>query len=235
MSTQDLIRRQALEKQWVECDAVCFDVDSTVCIDEGIDEFAAFLGKKDEVSAWTSKAMGGGVSFEDALSARLKIMNPNKDQLDEFIEKNPPKLSPGIAELVTTLRVRGKSVFLVSGGFTQMIHPLADILGIPRGNVFANTILFNENGTFSGHDRTAFTSKSGGKPACITFLKGKYGFSSVTMIGDGATDLEACKPGAADLFIGYGGIQKREKVVKEAKWFVTSFDPLIGLLKQSKL
>ena len=235
MSTQDLIETLALEKQWVEGDAVCFDVDSTVCIDEGIDEFAAFLGKKEEVAAWTSKAMGGGVSFEDALTARLKIMNPTKQQLEEFVEKNPPKLSPGIAELVTTLRVTGKSVFLVSGGFTQMIHPLADILGIPRGNVFANTILFSDDGSFAGHDPKAFTSKSGGKPACITFLKSKYCFTTVTMIGDGATDLEACTPGAADLFIGYGGVQKREKVVKGAKWFVTSFTPLIQLLKKPKL
>jgi hypothetical protein len=27
--------------------------------------------------------------------------------------------------------------------FLQMIHPVADVLGIPRGNVFANTILFD--------------------------------------------------------------------------------------------
>ena len=41
--------------------AVAFDVDSTVCVDEGIDELAAFLGKGDEVAAMTAAAMGGGV------------------------------------------------------------------------------------------------------------------------------------------------------------------------------
>lgn len=31
-------------------DAVCFDVDSTVCRDEAIDELAKFAGKEKEVS-----------------------------------------------------------------------------------------------------------------------------------------------------------------------------------------
>lgn len=31
-------------------DAVCFDVDSTVCMDEAIDELARFAGKEDQVS-----------------------------------------------------------------------------------------------------------------------------------------------------------------------------------------
>ena len=35
---------------WRRCDCVCFDVDSTVCVDEGIDELAAFMGKGQEVS-----------------------------------------------------------------------------------------------------------------------------------------------------------------------------------------
>lgn len=42
-------------KLWRSADAVCFDVDSTVCTDEGIDELAAYCGKGDEVAAWTTK------------------------------------------------------------------------------------------------------------------------------------------------------------------------------------
>ena len=36
---------------WRSADAVCFDVDSTVCTDEAIDELAAFLGVGDKVAA----------------------------------------------------------------------------------------------------------------------------------------------------------------------------------------
>ncbi len=49
----------------------------------------------------------------------------------------------GIPELVSLLRSRGQEVFLVSGGFRQIIHPLAQQLDIPLSHVFANNILFD--------------------------------------------------------------------------------------------
>ena len=35
---------------WRSADAVCFDVDSTVCTDEAIDELAAFMGVGEKVA-----------------------------------------------------------------------------------------------------------------------------------------------------------------------------------------
>lgn len=43
---------QQAKTVWKKADAVCFDVDSTVIMDEGIDELAAFCGKGKEVSQW---------------------------------------------------------------------------------------------------------------------------------------------------------------------------------------
>ena len=40
---------------WRSAKAVCFDVDSTLCTDESIDEIAAFLGVGEEVAALTSQ------------------------------------------------------------------------------------------------------------------------------------------------------------------------------------
>jgi len=48
----------------------------------------------------------------------------------------------GIEDLVAALHTRGKKVFLVSGGFRQIIEPVADILKIPRSRIFANSILY---------------------------------------------------------------------------------------------
>jgi phosphoserine phosphatase len=45
------------------------------------------------------------------------------------------------------------------------------------------------------------------------------------MVGDGATDAEACPP--ADAFIGFGGNQVREAVKKSAPWYVYDFQELI--------
>lgn len=47
----------------------------------------------------------------------------------------------GIPELVRALQRRGQHVFLVSGGFRVIINPIAEMLGIPLDNVYANTIL----------------------------------------------------------------------------------------------
>ena len=115
---------------WRACDAVCFDVDSTVCVGEGIDELAEFAGRGEEVRRWTTKAMDGNVSFRDALSARLTIIEPSKMLMDAFLESSPPQLSAGMLRLSEALRARGKEVFLVSGGFRQMIEPVARIIGI---------------------------------------------------------------------------------------------------------
>ena len=124
--------------------AFCFDVDSTVCVDEGIDELAAYLGKGEEVAAMTAAAMGGNVSFRDALENRLRVMQPTRDSVEAFVKNNPPKLSPGIKDLFDALRRDGKTVYLVSGGFRHMINPVADALDVPRSNVFANDLRFSD-------------------------------------------------------------------------------------------
>lgn len=48
----------------------------------------------------------------------------------------------GIPQLVAALQGGGKAVFLVSGGFRQVIHPIAQQLGIPLDHVYANQLLF---------------------------------------------------------------------------------------------
>ena len=38
-----------------------------------------------------SRAMSGSVPFEDALAARLSLFNPSLSQVQEFLEKRPPR------------------------------------------------------------------------------------------------------------------------------------------------
>ncbi|XP_076930624.1 phosphoserine phosphatase, chloroplastic-like [Bidens hawaiensis] len=216
---------------WQKADAVCFDVDSTVCVDEGIDELAEFCGAGKAVAEWTARAMGGSVPFEEALAARLDLFKPSLSTIQDFLEKRPPRLSPGINELVQKLKESGKTVYLISGGFRQMINPVASILGVPTGNIFANQLLFHNSGEFAGFDVNEPTSRSGGKPAAVELIRKVRGYKTVVMIGDGATDREARKPGCADLFICYGGVQLREPVAEKADWLVFNFKDLINSLE----
>ncbi|CAN1795903.1 Phosphoserine phosphatase, chloroplastic [Linum perenne] len=216
---------------WRSADAVCFDVDSTVCLDEGIDEFADFCGAGEAVAEWTARAMGGSVPFEEALAARLSLFKPSLSQLQDFLEKRPPKISPGIDELVKKLKAKNIDVYLISGGFRQMINPVASILGIPVENIFANQLLFGSTGEFTGFDANEPTSRSGGKAKAVQQIRKARGYKSMVMIGDGATDLEARKPGGADLFVCYGGVQLREPVAAKADWLVLNFLDLINSLE----
>ncbi len=125
----------------------CFDVDSTLIDCEAIDELAFFAGKKQEVAALTANAMGGSLSFRESLIASLEIVNPTSKLLEDYLEKHPPVFTSRVESLIAAFQRRGTLVFLVSGGFTQCIFPLADKLGIPRARVFANTILFDRRDT----------------------------------------------------------------------------------------
>ncbi|KAH0877771.1 hypothetical protein HID58_065165 [Brassica napus] len=215
---------------WRDVEAVCFDVDSTVCVDEGIDELAEFCGAGKAVAEWTARAMGGSVPFEEALAARLSLFKPSLSKVEEYLQKRPPRLSPGIEELVRKLRANKIDVYLISGGFRQMINPVASILGIPRENIFANNILFGNSGEFVGFDENEPTSRSGGKAKAVQQIRKGRLYKTMAMIGDGATDLEARKPGGADLFICYAGVQLREAVAAQADWLIFKFDPLINSL-----
>ncbi|GAX84303.1 hypothetical protein CEUSTIGMA_g11725.t1 [Chlamydomonas eustigma] len=210
--------------------AICFDVDSTFCQDESIDEIAKFLGVGEEVAALTSRAMGGTMDFKSALEGRLSIMAPTQRDIENFLMKHPHQITQGIPELVKLLQAQNKAVFLVSGGFRQIIHPLAIHLGIPLENVFANSLVFKADGTYAGFDENEFTCRSGGKPAAIRHIKETFFLEPVVMVGDGATDLEARLEGAADLFIGYGGVVERRNVAEKADWYIYNIQQMIDIL-----
>lgn len=213
--------------------AVCFDVDSTVLINEGLDDLASFLGATDEVAAITREAMGGNMPFEVALSKRLDIVKPSKQDIDNFLEAHPPQFTNGIHDFIKALRKNGTTVYLISGGFEPLILPAAKLLDVPPENIFANRFIHDENGVYSKFDKTAFTSSSGGKSrgiAHIQEINGGADKCSVVMVGDGANDLEAKPP--AEIVIGYGGIVEREVVKEKADYFITDFQELIDIIEE---
>ncbi|TMW56702.1 hypothetical protein Poli38472_006712 [Pythium oligandrum] len=223
---------QNVQDLWRSVGAVCFDVDSTVCEDEGIDVLAEHCGAGNAVKEWTTKAMDGNVKFEDALAARLSIIKPSKRDIETCLENHPPRLTKGIKELIEKLQANNIEVFFVSGGFRLMIEPVAKQLNVPLRNIYANTIFFDDKGDYAGFDDTELTSRDGGKPEAIKVIKKTHGHNVIAMVGDGATDLQARPP--ADLFVGFGGIVTRQVVKENADWFVTNFSDLMAALPALK-
>lgn len=213
-----------------QADCVCFDVDSTVVDEEGIDVLADFLGQGEQVAALTKQAMEGGMKFQDALALRLDLLRPSRPRIEACLQAHPLQLTPGVADFVAALQQAGKHVYLVSGGFRIMIEPVAKVLGIAKTSIVANTIQFDANGNYTGFDANEPTSADMGKPKALQQIQAAKGYSKMIMIGDGATDAQAKPPAAA--FIGFGGVAVREKVKATADWFVTEFEPLTAVVKE---
>uniref|UniRef100_A0A8C5LR80 Phosphoserine phosphatase n=1 Tax=Leptobrachium leishanense TaxID=445787 RepID=A0A8C5LR80_9ANUR len=222
-----------LKEIFRNAEAVCFDVDSTVIKEEGIDELAKFCGVGDAVAEMTRKAMGGSLTFRAALTERLALIRPSREQVQALITEHPPRLTEGIRELVCKLHQRNVQVFLISGGFRSIVEHVAMKLDIPVTNVYANRLKFYFNGEYAGFDETQLTAESGGKGKVIGLLKQKYGFKKIVMIGDGATDMEASPP--ADGFIGFGGNVTRQQVKEKAKWYVTDLEELLRELDNNNM
>ncbi|KRZ79701.1 Phosphoserine phosphatase [Trichinella papuae] len=220
------------KKLWNQADAVCFDVDSTVCQKEAIDELAKFMGKEEEISKITKQAMDGQVDFHESLKARLNILRPSLSNVEAFLIQSPPELSPGAKSLIDLLKSRNTDVFLVTGGFSHVAYYVADQLGIPHENVFSNKLIFDSNGNYVDFDKQQLTSTSNGKSLICAYLKSKFSFKNLVMIGDGMTDLHACPP--ADLFIGFGGNQVRQSVRDASSCIMTQTEKFTEVESESK-
>ena len=59
----DPAQQAAVRSIWQKADAVCFDVDSTVCKDEGLDELAEYCGVGQQVKEWWVGTKGLYVMF----------------------------------------------------------------------------------------------------------------------------------------------------------------------------
>ncbi|KAF6769145.1 hypothetical protein AHF37_12063 [Paragonimus kellicotti] len=130
---------------WSSVGCVCFDIDSTVCTDEGIDELAHFLGHVADVEHITVRAMNGELDFTSALALRLSIIRPSSADITSFLSIKKPSLTPGVRNLICRLQQNNIHVCFVSGGLLPIVHTVAEALNVSRKNVYANKLIFAED------------------------------------------------------------------------------------------
>lgn len=108
---------------------VVMDVDSTLIRDEVIELLAAHAGREAEVHEVTERAMRGEIDFAESLHQRVAVLaGLPTSVLDEV--RAAVRLTPGARTLVATLKDLGLRVGVVSGGFIEVVGPLAKELGI---------------------------------------------------------------------------------------------------------
>ncbi len=111
--------------------AIVTDVDSTFITTEVIEMLAAHAGVEDEVRAVTESAMRGEMDFAKSLKQRVATLaNVPSSVFGTVLEDI--ELTPGAQKLVDATHARGGKFGLVSGGFSEIVGPLAERSGIDR-------------------------------------------------------------------------------------------------------
>jgi phosphoserine phosphatase len=174
------------------------DVDSTFIEQEVIELIAEHAGTRAEVAAVTERAMRGELDFATSLKERVATLaGVPVTALDDV--RTRATYTPGARELVAEAHRRGWTVALVSGGFTEIVGPLAEALGI---GLFRANHLEVADGRLTGRTMGDVTDRAA-KERALRELAADLGLalSDTIAVGDGSNDLDMI--GAAGIGIAF--------------------------------
>ncbi|KYG77028.1 D-3-phosphoglycerate dehydrogenase [Roseivirga ehrenbergii] len=178
----------------------------------------------------TDLGMAGEMSLRESLIARIQLLNGNKAHLPELISRLSKLVSKSIERNSVFFNEHPENTFIISNGFKEFIVPVVTKFGIKADHVFANDMVFDEDGNIIDLNRNNVLSINGGKVKQIEALKLK---GQINMIGDGYTDYEVRKAGMANNFYAYTENVEREPVKKHADHIAPSFDEILYHKKMS--
>ena len=169
---------------------VLLDVDSTLIQEEVIELLANKAGAGAEVARITAAAMSGQIEFAAALDARVKLLTGLPETVLEEVRQEIT-LTAGARELIAALQKLGHQVGIVSGGFIDVIEPLAKELNIDF--IRANKLEIIE-GKLTGRLEGSVIDRAGKAQALRDFAKiSDVEIAETVAIGDGANDLDMLK------------------------------------------
>ena len=162
------------------------DVDGTLIRQEGIDLLAQEAGVGEKVAEITAQAMNGELDFAASLEARVALLKGLETSIFPKILEQI-EVTPGAESLITELHQRGYKVGLVSGGFHEVIDPIARSLGIDL--VRANRLQVSD-GHLTGKVLGEIITPERKKESLLTWAKENHVPQSQSIAkGDGANDL----------------------------------------------
>jgi phosphoserine phosphatase len=202
------------------------DVDSTLIEDEVIELLADAAGARDEVAAITERAMAGELDFAESLHARVATLAGLPSTV--FAEAaSRIRLTAGVPELVAGLHAHGSVIGVVSGGFHEVLDPIAESLGLDFWRANRLEVV---DGALTGRVDGPVVDAAG-KAAALREWAEEAGVAPghTVAVGDGANDLLMMD--AAALSVAFNA---KPRVRDHADVVVTHCDlsqvlPLLGL------
>lgn len=108
---------------------VVLDVDSTLIENEVIELLAAEAGSLDEVANITFRAMNGELDFQASLEARVATLAGLPESVFAAVGEHV-RVTKGVPEMIAGVRASGGRIGVVSGGFHEVLDPVAERLGL---------------------------------------------------------------------------------------------------------
>ena len=204
------------------------DVDGTLILEEVIDLLGREVGREEEISQITSRAMRGELNFERSLRDRVSLLEGLPISVFDKVF-NTIHLTSNAQEFISILQKNGIIVGLVSGGFTPIVERLAKSLGIAY---FSANQVEVKNGLLTGKLVGQIINPEVKKETLEQWRKElKLSKERTIAIGDGANDLLMLK--SAGLGIAFCA---KEVLKKEIQHHVDKRDflevlPLIDCLE----
>ena len=203
---------------------VVFDVDSTLIEDEVIELLADCAGKRAEVAEVTERAMAGELDFTGSLKARvIQLAGLPESVIQDTLQKIT--ITKGAKELIAAIHLAGGKVAAVSGGFTQLLEPLAKELEL---DYFRANQLEIIDGKLTGQVTGPIIDKPAKATALTQWAKElNLDLLNTVAVGDGANDLDMMD--IAGLSIGFNA---KPRVRQAADVLIAKNDltEVIGLL-----
>lgn len=165
---------------------VVLDADSTLIREEAIELLADEAGSLAHVAAVTERAMRGELDFAASLRERVATLGGvSVSVLPRVRERMTP--TPGVEALIAGVHAAGGRVGVVSGGFHELLDPLAERLGLDFCR--ANRLVV-EGGRFTGEvDGPVIDAEA--KAVALEEWAAESGIplARTIAVGDGANDL----------------------------------------------
>ena len=165
---------------------VVFDVDSTLIEDEVIELLADAAGKREEVAAVTERAMAGELDFAESLIERVKTLAGLPESVFADVQKRIT-ITTGAKQLIDAVHAAGGKAGAVSGGFNQLLTPLAEILELDFARANQLEVI---DGFLTGKVLGAIVDRQAKADALLEWSAATgTPIENTVAVGDGANDL----------------------------------------------
>lgn len=177
---------------------VVLDVDSTLIENEVIELLAQHADSLTEVTEITRRAMNGELDFEESLRARVATLRGLPESVFQRVGESVV-VTAGVPELVAGVQASGGVIGVVSGGFHEVLDPVASRLGLNRW--LANRLEVSD-GRLTGRLEGAVIDGQAKVDALLAWAaEFEIPVGQTVAVGDGANDLLMMR--AAALAVGF--------------------------------